>query len=425
MEIETLKRNKLKKYGGIVLVFIAVIVTVVQLTSRAKYKTTQSIELARGTINYTVPDLNLVSMYIEDSGEYKASDTVPSNGYKLNQDKSYCAVNGNKDSSITFGYENKLVNLYGLGKKGTKCYLYFDSHACKGISCESILTNINTIKTRNDFSTTLTDATTGVIYKSLDENQYDDNGETYYFAGNPTDNWVKFGGFYWRIIRINGDGTIRMIYNGPTTDQTGETTQIGTSVFNSNYDDNMYVGFQYTSGEVHGRGTDSTIKGVLDNWYNNNLSSYSKYIATGEGASFCNDRTPSSGSGIGATVTDYAAYNRLYTNKAPTLKCTDTKDRFATTIGLITADEVAYAGGVNFSNNSGYYLYTGQYYWTMSPSSFNSGNSRAYVFYVNTGGSLGPDIVGWVAPGIRPVINLKADTQFTSGNGTSSNPYTV
>ena len=425
MEIETLKRNKLKKYGGIVLVFIAVIVTVVQLTSRAKYKTTQSIELARGTINYTVPDLNLVSMYIEDNGEYKGTDRVPQSGYKINYDKSYCAVNGNKDSSITFDYNGGKINVNNLTKKGTKCYLYFDSYACKGISCESILANINTIKTRNDFSTTLTDATTGVIYKSLNSTQYDDYGETYYFAGNPTDNWVKFGGFYWRIIRINGDGAIRIIYNGPTTDQTGETTQIGTSVFNSNYDDNMYVGFQYTSGEVHGRGTDSTIKGVLDNWYNNNLSSYSKYIATGEGATFCNDRTPSSGSGIGATATDYAAYNRLYTNKAPTLKCTDTKDRFATTIGLITADEVAYAGGVNFSNNSGYYLYTGQYYWTMSPSSFNSGNSRAYVFYVNTGGSLGPDIVGWVAPGIRPVINLKADTQFTSGNGTSFNPYTV
>ena len=123
MKIETLKRNELKKYGGILLVFIAVIVTVVQLTSRAKYRTTQSIELARGTINYTVPDLNLVSMYIEDNGTYKGTDTVPQSGYNLNSDKSYCAVNGNKDTSITFDYKDGKINVKNLTKMGTKCYV--------------------------------------------------------------------------------------------------------------------------------------------------------------------------------------------------------------------------------------------------------------------------------------------------------------
>ena len=412
MKIERLKRNKLKKYGGIVLVFIAVIVTVVQLSSRAKYRTTQSIELARGTINYTVPDLNLVSMYVEDSGEYKASDTVPSNGYKLNQDKSYCAVNGNKDSSITFDYSNGKINVNNLTQKGTKCYLYFDSYACKGISCESIMANMKTIKTRNDFSTTLTDTTTGVIYKSLNSTQYDDHGETYYFAGAPTDNWVKFGSFYWRIIRINGDGTIRMIYNGPTTDQTGETTGIGTSTFNPSYNDNMYVGYQYTSGEVHGRGTDSTIKGVLDNWYNNNLSSYSNYIATGEGATFCNNRTPYSGSGIGTSMTWYSQ------NKD--LKCLDINDKFAFPIGLISKNEAVYAGGGEIVINTKYYLYTGQYYWTISPSGYDDVNSL--VFVLQDSGALGNHST-FATFGVRPVINLKSDISFTGGNGTSANPY--
>ncbi len=414
MKIETLKRNKLKKYGGIVLVFIAVIVTVVQLTSRAKYKTTQSIELARGTINYTVPDLNLVSMYVEDSGEYKASDTVPSNGYKLNQDKSYCAVNGNKDSSITFDYSNGKINVNNLTQKGTKCYLYFDKLSAKDTLAK--LVGINSILTRTDFSVILSTDTTGTIYSAED-----DYGTSYYFSGNPTDNWVKFGEFYWRIIRINGDGTIRMIYQGTSANTTGEETQIGTSAFNSGHNNNMYVGYQYTSGEVHGRETNSTIKGVLDNWYNNNLSSYSKYIATGEGASFCNDRSPYSGPGTGGTYTEYAAYNRLYTNKTPTFKCANTSDRFATSVGLITEDEVAYAGGVYGSNNSGYYLYTGQNYWTISPSILNS-SGYACVFGVYSFGN-----IGWIgvygAFGVRPVINLKSDISFTGGNGTSANPY--
>ena len=417
MKIKTLKRNKLKKYGGIVLVFIAVIVTVVQLTSRAKYRTTQSIELARGTINYTVPDLNLVSMYIEDSGEYKGTDRVPQSGYKINYDKSYCAVNGNKDSSITFDYNNEKLNVNNLTKKGTKCYLYFDKLSAKDTLAKFV--GINSILTRTDFSTILGTDTTGIIYSAED-----DYGTSYYFAGNPTNNWVKFGEFYWRIIRINGDGTIRMIYQGTSANTTGTGTQTATSVFNGYSNDNMYVGYQYTSGYVHGRGTDSTIKGVLDNWYNSNLSGYASKIATGGGANFCNDRTPYSGSGIGTNETYYAAYNRLASNKAPTLKCADTRDRFATSVGLITADEVAYAGVVNGSNNFGYYLYTGHDYWTMAPCILNS-NGIAGVFYVTSGGALGGSIVDWTNPGVRPVINLKADVSFSSGDGTASNPYVV
>ena len=355
----------------------------------------------------------------QDDGTYKETEVIPTDGYILNEKKSTCS-NGAK-----VRWENNELITSNLTKNGTKCYLYFDKkqYTCKGAACDAIMANMNTFKTRNDFSTTLADTTTGVIYKSLDANQYDDNGEVYYFAGAPTDNWVKFGGFYWRIIRINGDGTIRMIYNGPTTDQTGETTGIGTGAFNTNSNDNMYAGYQYTSGEVHGRGTDSTIKGVLDNWYNNNLSRYSKYIATGEGASFCNDRTPSSGSGTGTVQTNYAAYNRLVTNKAPSLKCTDVGDRFATSVGLITADEVAYAGGVVGTNNTGYYLYTNQYYWTPSPWFFNG--SYARVFVVDSDGWLNGNYVNSTR-GVRPVINLKADTTFADGGkGTNSNPYVV
>ena len=357
-----------------------------------------------------------MALYINDDGGYKKSESIPTSGYKLNTEKSYCSIDDKKDTSIALEYSNGKINVKNLTKKGTKCYLYFDKNYQ---TVESILAS-KTIATRSDFSTVLTEDTTGTIYSAED-----DYGTSYYYAGNPSDNWVKFAGFYWRIIRVNGDGTVRMIYNGPTTDQTGETTQIGTSAFNTNYNDNMYVGYQYTSGEVHGRGTDSTIKGVLDNWYNNNLKSYNNYIATGNGATFCNDRTPSNGTGIGNIVyTEYAAYDRLVNNKAPSYKCANSNDRFTTSVGLVSVDEISYAGGAFNTNNLGYYLYNGQYYWTMTPYTFYDATKVAGIFLMYNDGWFGNTGVNWDTPGVRPVINLKPDTVFV-GSGFSFDPYIV
>ncbi len=361
-----------------------------------------------------------MALYINDDGGYKKSESIPTSGYKLNTEKSYCSIDDKKDTSIALEYSNGKINVKNLTKKGTKCYLYFDKNYQ---TVESILAS-KTIATRTDFSAVLTEDTTGTVYSAED-----DYGTSYYYAGAVKDNWVKFAGFYWRIIRINGDGTIRMIYNGPTTDQTGETTTIGGSKFNNLVNDNMYVGLQYTSGEVHGRGTDSTIKGILDSWYSDNLNSYANYITTGEGATFCNDRQPSSvkenidgKGGTGTTVTYYGAYIRLNTYREPTYKCTDTKDRFATSTGLITADEVAYAGGVWNVNNLEYYLYDKQFYWTMSPHGAG-GNTWSAAFVVYEYGPLSASNVHDII-GVRPVINLKSNTVFV-GSGFSSDPYVV
>ena len=258
-------------------------------------------------------------------------------------------------------------------------------------------------------------------------------GTTYYFRGAVDNNWVSFGGFYWRIIRINEDGTIRMIYQGTSANTTGTETQLQTSAFNSTYNDNMYVGYMYQSNQVHGLQESSTIKGILDTWYQNNLTSVADKIDGNAG--FCGDRTPYSGNGTGTTYTEYAAYNRLYTNKAPTFECSNNSDLYTTSgssegnkaltypIGLITADEVAYAGGVFGTANQSYYLYTNQYYWTMSPSGVNSGG-WANVFIVYDDGYLSTVIMNNTL-GVRPVINLKANVEITGGNGSSSNPYVI
>ena len=266
----------------------------------------------------------------------------------------------------------------------------------------------------------------------------DDDGTTYYFAGDPSDSWVKFANFYWRIIRINGNGSIRMIYAGSDPKvTTGEGTQIQTSVFNSSYSNNMYVGYIYTNGQVHGLGTDSTIKGVLDSWYEKNLKNYADQIS--KEAGFCGDRQPSTSSsssngsgGTGTTTTYYGAYIRLTNStKSPSYKCTNSSDLYTVKgtskgnkaldypIGLITADEVAYAGGVYGTNNTGYYLYTKQYYWTLSP--YNA--TDASVFIVDSNGWLSGSFVD-SSNGVRPVINLSSDVKL-EGSGTSSDPFVV
>ena len=279
---------------------------------------------------------------------------------------------------------------------------------------------------------------------TTDEGMYaaeDDYGTSYYYRGAVNDNWFQFGGFYWRIIRINGDGTIRIIYEGQSTRDNGtssSTTQTGISAFNSSYTDNMYVGFKYTSGSVHGIGTNSTILGTLNLWYQNNLASYANDIDGNAG--FCGDRTPSTSNssvnnseGTGPTTTYYTGYVRLYGDSSgtPTFECANSGDLYTVSgsnkgnrsltypIGLISMDEAWYAGGYQ-NNNSSYYLHTGQYFWTMSPAFFDGG---AYVFYVYSDGNLYYGRVD-MSFGVRPVINLRVDVQVT-GSGTTSDPFKV
>ena len=258
---------------------------------------------------------------------------------------------------------------------------------------------------------------------------------TYYYTGNPN-NWVRFGtngsgqALYWRIIRINGDGTIRMIYQGTGFNTAGSSTRIGASYFNSLYMDNAYVGFKYTIGQVHGTRTNSTIleassSSSLNTWYSNNLTDEAEYIDGNAG--FCGDRTPYIGSGVGTSTTYYAAYNRLVNNNNPSLQCSNNRDIYTTTdssggnkaltypIGLLTADEYVLAGS---GNN---YLDVGIDYWTMTPYWYDS--SYARVFIVNSNGDLGRwdvDAMGFV----RPVINIRANVSLT-GSGTTSDPFKV
>ena len=268
----------------------------------------------------------------------------------------------------------------------------------------------------------------------------DDLGTSYYFRGAVENNYVKFAGFYWRIIRINGDGTIRMIYDGTSAHSNGESStdrQVSTTAFNTNFDDNAYVGYMYgtpsssTYEETHVNTNNSTIKTANDNWYKTNIvdAGYSQYVAD---AIYCNDRSLSSGTGIGTTATYYMAYNRLYTNKIPSLKCPQNNDKFTISsslgngnltypVGLLTPDEVVYAGGKYDTSNSSYYLYSGKQYWTISPSRFYYG--RSDVYYAASTGDL-YSIYVTSSRALRPVISLKSDIAF-SGDGSINSPFEI
>ena len=274
----------------------------------------------------------------------------------------------------------------------------------------------------------------------------DDYGTSYYYRGNVSNNNVYFAGAYWKIIRINGDGTIRLLYNGTKVNAKGGDTQYGTSAFNSTRTDPAYVGYMYgtTAGKIGSRennlanGKDSNIKTKVDEFYNkyivaNNLQNY--LVDSG----FCGDRSiTNSGDGYSTTsYTEYGAFSRLTSSiKSPVLTCPDKEHDLYTVdstngngaltnpIGLMTADEAAMAGMVNGYLNTLSYVYTGTWYWTMSPYRFNPSGSASSVWYV---GGTGNFDYGWVSGGngVRPVINLKSDVEISGGIGTINDPFIV
>ena len=500
MKYEVLKRSHLKRNILIGIIVVFILSAVILTFTKAKYRVTESIPLIQGTINFSPSDLNLMAVYLNKNGETISSDKVPHVGYTLNTEQSICEVNDVEDETIEIVYENGLLNFNGLGNKGTKCTAYFDLIPD---SENPVINNINSKSDNDTSVTIEVNATDNIgiyyYYYKLDneeeirveKNSYtfeglekdsvhtitvrvedavgnrasdskevtvgykvsdviliasptqghatDWTGRTsYYYTGKPN-NWVQFAGFYWRIIRINGDGTIRMIYQGTSANETGTGTQIGTSAFNSSNNHNKYVGYMYGSNSsdynsTHANTNPSTIKGRLDTWYSKNLQSYANYIDGNAG--FCGDRRVSSGTGGGTSSTNYQPYTRI-SSSSPSLSC-NTNDIYTTTdsstgnkaltypIGLISADEAMFAGIPNWnSSNSNNYLYTGQYYWTMSPR-YLSGD-KAHVFIVSREGRLGSGGgFGFIDSllGVRPVINIKADTQIT-GSGTSTDPFKV
>ena len=274
----------------------------------------------------------------------------------------------------------------------------------------------------------------------------DDYGTTYYYRGNVKDNNVYFAGYYWQIVRINGDGSIRLIYNGSEKNATGVKQSINnqTYQFNSLYNDPTYVGYMYgnkdgtTFAEVHNNTNNSTIKTAVDNWYKTNIvdNGYGSYVSNAVG--FCGDRTLYYGDGISTSTNScFGVYGRYEKNVAQFTCPEPSRDLYTTTdssignkaltypVGLITYDELVFAGMDQRHINKLSWAYSTQHYWTLSPSLFDAAWGTADEGILLSTGSLGN---GWnviISLGARPVINLKEDVEISGGIGTANDPFIV
>ena len=409
---------------------------------------------------------------------------------------------------ITGRYYNLDVSQSQLGGKNFTGKIYAISKGCSSEDGSSVKKGYETILANNGGAasmTTLTSTDFANVTTASDKGMYkatDDLGTSYYFRGAVDNNWVKYGKYtkdvyytydsdynyslvsscdgidncfkiaskgddmYWRIIRVNGDNSIRMIYAGTYAPDAntkvtltesgnfdddgnligGQKTAVGNSKFNQNYDSAEYVGYMYTIGEQHGTSQSSDIKTYLEDWYAN----YTDLNKTGTKITdqiYCNDRTAST-SDVAYSPTNYTTLTswnskgttyyygtngRVYNNPvSPDYKCPVASDKFTTTtakgngklsypVGLITADEITFAGLPAGKTNNSFYLYTGDYYWAGSPYEFYV--SGSIEFSVRDGGNLGINIVNYDR-GVRGVVSLSSESKLL-GSGTYNDVYTV
>ena len=302
----------------------------------------------------------------------------------------------------------------------------------------------------------------------------DEDGVSYYFRGTNVNNYVQFGEYeedyyvyrynnydyitlescqdaysacsesnrvlkysagtpmYWRIVRVNGDGSLRLIYNGTNTSATGQDLMIGRSTYNFNVNDPKYAGYTYDKDTNE---TDSNAKKDIETWYKDVFSgtTYDREITGGR---FCSDSSGYQlGTDYGLSITSnvFASYDRLgQTNSsfskanAPSLICPDTNEAYGGSyrlkVGLITADELVLSGmTLNGSDMDSSYLTNSSYYWSMSPFGFSRGAARVW----DCTSVFSSDTVEYRGGGLRPVINVTTDNGFASGDGTALSPYVI
>ncbi len=305
----------------------------------------------------------------------------------------------------------------------------------------------------------------------------DDYGTAYYFRGAVKNNYVQFANKCWRIVRIVGDGSVKLVLHNDNTTKVANPCSSannsnnaafarysGTtynSAFNSSYNDNAYVGFMYGAtgasdyASAHANTNKSTILNNLESWYKNNLESYENKLAD---TIWCNDKstfttytsgsTYGTGLGYGTNQTGYGASNRVGADfiddvalyASPSLICPNDNNggklsKFTVSdttkgngnltykIGLLTADEIAFSGSAAGALNLSTYLQENagaSGWWSLSPGGFNGGG--ALVWGVGFGELSAYSIRH--SAGLRPAISLISSTSVT-GNGTSDNPYII
>ena len=331
----------------------------------------------------------------------------------------------------------------------------------------------------------------------------DDYGTSYYFRGAVTNNFVEYANMCWKIVRVTGDGSIKLVlynYNGLTDSNMTPSSSTPCNVTGDNYalaryegdtyesefnasndDDNAHIGLMYGTTEsssyadAHANTNPSTMLTNLNKWYTNVLSKQAGFSDNQLADTiWCNDKTNVTdttynpwnwsnlnGLGYGTNKTFYGATQRLVSTNGsaggtgPALSCQNDNNggklsRFTVSdtvygngalsgyakVGLLTADEIAFAGGAFGTSNSTYYIKgnTNSFWWALSPTGFGGINDSvldvidnyAYVYGVDGGfGKLGDNSVDNNNPGVRPSLSLQSGVKISSGNGSATNPYKI
>ena len=254
---------------------------------------------------------------------------------------------------------------------------------------------------------------------------------------------------YWRIIRTNHDGSIRLLYVGTGPDTT--TGNIGTSAFDTYYSSPMYVGYKQggdtSLDTIRNNKYDSTIKITIDTWYKNNLTNYTKYLSTS--AVYCNDRSLGTGQTYSASSRfNFASYYRMddATKGAkanPSYNCTDIRDAFSVDntsakldfpIALMTADEIAFAGGVAWKTMNTPYAWfmsnsvgtkVSSDWWSLSPGIGWGSSSSVWYWDLGSDYAYLRNFTVQITCAVRPAISLKSCIKYSTGNGTPETPYEI
>ena len=450
MKLKKYKDNNYKRKSYVILVIGFLLLSISSFLfykSYAFYEEKKNFDVINGTVED--PGDIYFAYYID--GVISRNMPLQNTGYTLDETKSNCN-NGVVPTWDNAGWKfiGDYHNYSATDNTRTKCTLYFNKTAK---TVKTTLGNIEVNSYTPDFTkSACADTSCESHEKGIFETTDTDGNPTYYYRGSVENNYVKFAGFYWRIIRINSNGSIRMIYDGTSAHKNGESStdrQYGTSSFNENADNNMYVGYMYTQGVIHGTGTSSTIKIANDKFYIAEIAKFSSYIDTSSG--FCGDRsllTTNNNTGIEKNYTIYSAYDRVL-KSMPSLKCKDISDYYTVAnssfgnkslsyaVGVVNVDEVifsGYSGGLvnggstTVSSNEDSYLNIKQNFTTMTPIGYFQpafwGGNYAMVFYIEGGRINNLDPQSYYKYALRPVINIRSDVTIT-GSGIKTDPYVV
>ena len=392
MKFEVLKKSHVKRNILIGVFIVAIVSAVVLNFTRAKYRVAQSMPLYNATVNYTPYDFKMVAMYQEnDRGEYVSIDTVPTSGYTLNENESYCEVDGIRDDTIAMEYYNGMVNI-GVSKKGTKCYLYFDKPSIAA------------------------DVIEGLYEDNQDILAYDDYGNLRYIGANPN-NYVLFNDELWRIIGVFSEDTHGM--SGQKLVKLIRSESLGNNILWDSSNTNDW--------------STASLQTALNNDYLNGSGSYTS-------AGIKNDTTREMIETVtwklggwntsGLTASEFYYYER----EAPAYG--DNPTEWIGKVALMYPSDYGYAtsGGTSSQRKTCLSTYNWSNYCYNNDWIFNSSNqwtlnpiypTTMIVLTLNSSGELSTINANSMGYNVRPVVYLKSSILISSGNGSNSSPYTL